>query len=109
MKEELRLATQEDMDLLFEWANEEEVRRNSFSTEKILYENHVKWFENILKKENCRQYIYCVEDVSVGQVRLTISGEKAEIGYSICACFRGKGYGKRMLELLKVKIKEELP
>ena len=39
----LRLAEMEDMDLLFTWANEEMVRKNSFSTRKITYEEHVIW------------------------------------------------------------------
>lgn len=109
MDEKLVVATLDDMDLLYEWANDEEVRKNSFSTEKILYENHVKWFHRLLERDNCRQYIYYVNDVAVGQVRVTIEGDKAEIGYSICATGRGNGYAKRMLQLLKVQLKQDIP
>lgn len=109
MIEKLRLATQDDVDLLFGWANEEEVRKNSFSTEKILYEDHVQWFQRLLKREDCKQYIYYVDDVAAGQVRVTVEGDKAEIGYSICASCRGKGYGKKMLRLLQEQLKQDMP
>jgi len=109
MSEYLRLATLDDMDLLFEWANDEAVRKNSFSSEKILYENHQKWFSNLLKKENCRQYLYCVGENPIGQVRITAEGTAAEIGYSICASHRGRGYGKKMLQLAYKQVRQDLP
>lgn len=109
MTEELLLATKDDMDLLFEWANDDEVRKNSFSTAKISYENHVKWFKKLLAREDCKQYIFYVDGVAVGQVRVTIEDEKAEIGYSICASGRGKGYAKKMMQLLTEQLKKDAP
>ena len=109
MIEYLRCATGEDIDLLFEWVNDEEVRKVSFSTDMILYSEHKKWFFNLLKSENCKQYIYCVDDEPVGQVRITIDGNKAGISYSICAAKRGNGYCKRMLRLVMLRIKEDFP
>lgn len=109
MNEKLLLATLDDMDLLYEWANDEEVRKNSFSTEKIPYENHVMWFHRLLERDDCRQYIYYVDDAAVGQVRVTAEGDKAEIGYSVCASGRGKGYAKKMLELLRRQLKQDMP
>lgn len=99
MKEYLRDAVKEDMDLLFEWANEREVRRNSFSSGKISYEEHQEWFSRILNRPDCRQYIYMQDEEPAGQIRITIDGETAEIGYSICAEKRGMGYGSKILEL----------
>ena len=43
----------------------------------------------------------------VGQIRLTINGDEAEIGYSIAKEFRGKGYGHRILQLASEKMKKE--
>lgn len=54
----LRKATIADMDLLFEWANDPLVRQNSFTTEKITYEEHQRWFWKALERENFQQYIY---------------------------------------------------
>lgn len=36
MKEYLREATKDDVDLLFKWTNDPAVRKNSFSSEKLL-------------------------------------------------------------------------
>ncbi len=105
----LRAAFEEDMDLLFEWANETAVRENSFSTSAIEYEEHKTWYQKILVSEDCRQYIYMYDSEPVGQVRVFISGVTAEVGYSICVSKRGMGHGKNMLHLLKERVKHEFP
>ena len=93
MKGYLRQANKDDMDLLFEWANEESVRRNSFSMRTISYEEHQRWFTQILAKTDCKQYIYILEGEAIGQVRLQTDGDTAEISYSICSAKRCRGYG----------------
>ena len=105
----LRNGKEEDVDILFEWANDADVRRNSFSTADIVYENHVKWYESLLQKENVKQYILVSDGECIGQVRVSVEGEKAEIGYSLSAKHRGKGYGKQIISLLPSKIKEDFP
>lgn len=109
MKDFLRLATEMDVDLLFEWVNEPTVRKNSFSTQDILYDEHCKWFQKILSDQTCRQYIYVHNGQDVGQIRIQINGEEAEISYSICVQKRGEGYGKQMLQLMSEKIKQDFP
>ena len=105
----LRLAVKEDMDLLFEWANEPLVRKNSFSSETICYEEHKTWFERLLQNKNCRQYIYIYDGKETGQVRLTADGENVEIGYSICAEMRGQGHGRKLLELVCRHVQQDFP
>lgn len=105
----LRLAEMEDMDLIFIWANEEMVRKNSFSTRKITYEEHVIWYRNMLKNNQCRQYIFMCGDQPVGQARITVQGNVAEIGYSICAAQRSKGYGKQLLVLISKQAWNDFP
>ena len=105
----LRLAVKEDMDLLFEWAKEPLVRKNSFSSETICYEEHKTWFERLLQNKNCRQYIYIYDGKETGQVRLTADGENVEIGYSICAEMRGQGHGRKLLELVCRQVQQDFP
>ncbi len=109
MKGYLRQANKDDMDLLFEWANEESVRRNSFSMRTISYEEHQRWFTQILAKTDCKQYIYILEGEAIGQVRLQTDGDTAEISYSICSAKRCRGYEKIMLQLLYKQAKEDFP
>ena len=105
----IREATIDDIDLLFNWANDPVVRANSFNQNTIPYETHVSWFNRMIKDETVIQYILMDEDVAVGQIRLNIDSDEAEIGYSIAPDFRGKGYGKSILRLMAEKVKKEHP
>ena len=105
----LRLAVETDVDILFDWANEPLVRKNSFSSKTICYEEHKKWFEKLLENKNCRQYIYMYEGKEIGQARVTMNGEEAEIGYSICAKMRGQGHGSRLLQLVCRQVQQDFP
>lgn len=109
MSEYLRKAAKEDMDLLFQWTNESEVRKNSFSTAPISYEEHKHWFAGMMEDMNRIQYIYMADDVPVGQIRIDVSGNTAEISYSICDGWRGKGHGKKMLALLREQVLTDRP
>lgn len=105
----LRLASYEDMDILYEWANDPVTRANSFNISQISYETHVKWFHKMMSNEDALQFILMCDSTPVGQVRLSINGNEAEIGYSISADYRGMGYGKLICQLLINKVKAEYP
>lgn len=105
----LRTATEEDMDMLFEWANEASVRANSFSTSMIPYEEHKVWYKKIMLSTDCRQYIYMYGGQAIGQVRVSILGTVAEVSYSVCAEMRGMGHGKKMLQLLYKQMQCDYP
>lgn len=109
MKVYLRDATEQDRDMLFEWANDEEVRKKSFSSQKIFYEEHCIWFDKMMQDEHCVQWILQADEQAVGQIRLTLDGEIAEVGYSISAERRGEGFGKLMLMLATQRVQEKLP
>ena len=89
----LRPAAEADIDLLFEWANEPLVRKNSFTAKEITYEEHKKWFRDLMEDDSCRQYIYISGEEAVGQARVKQKGNTGEISYSVCAKKRGMGYG----------------
>lgn len=97
----LREAEPSDLDLLFEWANNEFVRQNAFHTKPITYEEHKKWFEKLLNDREQIQFIMYLGDEPVGQARLTVNMEEAEIDYSIAAEKRGMGYGKELIRLVQ--------
>ena len=105
----LREATLQDMDLIYEWANDPLVRNNSFNSEPIPYETHVKWYDRIMSDESVLQFILMDEDIPVGQIRLNIDGDEAEIGYSIASDYRGKGYGHKVLQLVAEEVKKKYP
>lgn len=102
----LKQASKEDCDLLFSWVNNESVRKNSFNQDKILYEDHIKWFDNRINSNECFIFILEEQDVPIGQVRIDIESKKtAIISYSIDENYRGRGLSLVMLTLLEKKIK----
>ncbi len=105
----LREATMQDMNLIYEWANDPVVRINSFNSEQIQYETHVKWYNRVMLDESVLQFILMDDDIPVGQIRLNIDRDEAEIGYSIAKDYRGKGYGHKVLQLVVDEVKENYP
>ncbi len=105
----LRKVEMDDMDLLFKWANDSVVRNNSFNSNPIPYENHVAWFNRIMEDPTVLQFILMDEDTPIGQIRLNVDGEEAEIGYSIGFEFRGKGYGHKILQLIADEVSKNHP
>lgn len=94
----VRKAMPEDVDILFQWANDLSTRNNAFNTAPIPYENHLKWFYTTLNNPNRIQLIFVCKEVPVGQFRIDIEDRIGEIDYSIAPEFRGKGYGTVMCE-----------
>lgn len=115
MKLYLRKATEKDVDILFKWANDEVVRKNSFCTEKIKYEDHLAWFDKLLKDSNRMQFILEQNDEGqinlIGQIRISLEedGNQAEIGYSVDSSYRGMGYGKQMLRMAAAELQRDYP
>jgi len=93
----VRRANVNDADLYFQWANDADVRANSFQSAPIKWNTHLEWFQAIIKSTENALYLYSVHEVPAGQIRLKMEGSKALINYSLAADFRGQGLGKWML------------
>lgn len=103
----LRKASSKDCTLYFDWVNEEEVRKNSISSNDIIWEEHIKWFTNRIECETSALYVLEKGEQAVGQIRLDIiANQKALIDYSIDKKFRGKGYGKKIVMLVIEKARK---
>jgi RimJ/RimL family protein N-acetyltransferase len=94
-----RNARHSDANTYFQWVNDPEVRNNSFNSNLIDWESHIKWFEEKLKDENYVFYIFQNDKLdNIGQIRIQrIDDVNALISISICKRFRGFGYGQKML------------
>ncbi len=104
MKElELRLATPEDIDLIFAWANDEDERRFSFHPQKIEYADHCKWYEKRMNDEDTVIFIALFDGIEVGQCRLEFENDEALISYFIDKKYRNKGLGKQLIKLISEK------
>jgi UDP-2,4-diacetamido-2,4,6-trideoxy-beta-L-altropyranose hydrolase len=96
----LRAAKESDCHLLWEWANDPQVREASFSSAPILWEAHQAWFAGKMKDPNCN--ILIAEDDlgrQIGQFRVDwLSGQEGEIDVSVAAQFRGSGNGAVLID-----------
>ena len=115
MKLYLRKATENDVDLLFKWATDEIIRKNLFFPEKILYEDHLVWFDKLLKDSNQIQFVLEQNNEDkvnlIGQIHISLeeNSTQAEIGYSVDSSYRGMGYGKQMLRMAVAELQQDYP
>lgn len=108
MKYKLQEVCEKDRDILFEWVNDKQCRKNSFHSEAVSYEEHCRWFSQKLADRMCYMYIYYYENVPVGQIRIECEGETGRISYFIASEYRGQGHGYNMLQLVEYEMQEKV-
>jgi RimJ/RimL family protein N-acetyltransferase len=96
-----RKPTLNDIELFFNWANDPEVRKQSYDSEQIKLSTHIKWFETVINSDIFKIYVFQdYNKKNIGQVRIQKQNEsEAVISISIDLNHRGKGYAKEMLKL----------
>ena len=103
----LRRVKETDMKLLFDWRNNELVRKNSFCMDPVEWNEHVKWFNTTLVKSSVLFFILICKEQEVGQIRIDLELDNtAIINYSIAEKYRGVGYGKQILHLAETELYE---
>ncbi len=103
----LRPARPEDSRLLWEWANDAEVRTASFSPAPISWDTHVAWFAKILDSaetsDGGKSLILIAEDEMAspfGQIRFdTMPSGDWEVDVSLASTARGRGLGRAVIAL----------
>jgi len=87
-----------DRGLLFDWANDPLVRKMSFATGRIGWEEHCRWFED--KLNDPRAFLFIAENEpgqAHGLVRFDIDGGTGTISIVVAPGARGRGYGSRII------------
>ena len=104
----LRPVELSDARLLFRWRNEKATRANSLHSEELIYEDHVRWLENVLGTTKAQYFFILMADlVPVGQIRLAVENKMALISYSIDAAHRGRGYGRTILQMAEETLRDQ--
>ena len=93
----LRLANKKDVELIFNWANDELVRQNAINKEAVKWENHVIWFESKILSQETYIFILELDSLPIGQIRFDKEQDGFLIDYSIDKEFRGNGFGQQIL------------
>lgn len=106
----IRHAESEDEQLLLDWANDPDTRRNAFSSKQISSDEHHKWFQGRLGMRE--KYILYIGETNAGepcgQVRFEQAEEKWEISYVVAPQYRGYGLGRVLLEAAIERLRAEI-
>ena len=93
-----RLATEDDVDLLFLWINDVDARANSYHKETVDYDKHVEWFTKRLHSPNFTFLIFFNDSNPVGQVRFELTAPyEAVISIIVDKAHRGMGYASSII------------
>jgi UDP-2,4-diacetamido-2,4,6-trideoxy-beta-L-altropyranose hydrolase len=105
----LRDVTDDDCKLVWEWANEPEVRAASFNSKPIAWEEHVEWFRRMRADRRSRAYVVLEEDRrEVGIVRFDLDDESVGVvGINLVPTARGRGIGTRALRLACARVRHD--
>lgn len=106
----LRKVTENDIDILFEWANDPLTREMSLNSDRISYETHTQWFYKKMQDSNCYFYILEHNGTPAGTIRLDKASDfllpdAYFISYGIAPVFRGMGLGNIILKLIEAEAK----
>lgn len=97
---QVRPARLQDVELLWQWANDPVVRANSFRSEFISLEDHIEWYREKLASSDTCIWILELDRVPVGQIRYDrVDSDMADIGFSVAQRYRGRGLGTSALLL----------
>ncbi|MFT6359121.1 MAG: UDP-2,4-diacetamido-2,4,6-trideoxy-beta-L-altropyranose hydrolase [Saprospiraceae bacterium] len=86
-----------DMMTFFNWVNDTQTRKQSFSQKTISLKEHKEWFSNKIFSAQCYLYILEFKGIPVGQIRFDLE-EQTVLSYSVASKFRGRGFGTYLLE-----------
>ena len=91
-------ANRTHLEFLWGIANDDAVRKFSFSPDSIDLETHTRWYEQKLTSQNTKIWIAEYENRLIGAIRYDkISGTCADIDIAVIQQYRGKGLGSVML------------
>ena len=94
---EVRHANNDDVKNLFKWFNSlDSIKYKYITKTKILFIDHKKWFEAVLKSSREKIFIIEKNGLSIGNIRLKIT-QYIDVDIYIIKKERKKGYAKLVL------------
>ena len=79
----MRRITDDDAQLIFKWANDDDVRNNAINKHKIKWNDHINWFNKKLQFPDTFMFIGFLKHEPVGQIRFDKENDDYVIDYSI--------------------------
>lgn len=94
----LRRADKNDCHPIWLLANDPVVRKNSFSNNAIAFEDHCDWYNDKLVSNKSCIFVLDIDGQIGGQIRYEKEDDYAVINFSVAPAFRGKGFGRKMID-----------
>lgn len=88
----------DDINDLFEWRNHPEVRKNSFSSKPLSWEEHEKWFKEKVKDPGTTIYMVYTEGEKIGSIRFEEKDDAVKVSVMLNPDFFGKGLGAEIIK-----------
>lgn len=96
---DIREATAEDAQQLFDWRNEPAVREMSLESGPLDWEAHLRWFNKALLNEDLKILMVMEEQEPIGTFRLErLAPSLVLISIILSPTSRGKGYGSSIIQ-----------
>jgi len=104
----LRPVRNQDKALYFEWANDPKTRQHAHNPEPISWATHDRWFEaRLADPESILWVMETPTGLPVGQTRIDVHEGTGILDYSVDPAFRGRSWGRRLLELTTIAWREQ--
>jgi GNAT superfamily N-acetyltransferase len=94
----IQKATIGDSGLIFNWRNDVVTRRMSINPDEISHHDHTLWFSKALESTNEIILLGNFKKIPIGIIRFTLTEmESASVSINLDPKYRGKGFGKLLL------------
>ncbi|HBE44958.1 MAG TPA: hypothetical protein DDW17_05775 [Deltaproteobacteria bacterium] len=81
----IRRVTESDCELIWRWVNDKETREASFAEHYISWNEHIQWFDSVMKRDDILFYIAENNRKGpVGQLRFELKSKETMVSLSIC-------------------------
>ena len=104
----LRLASEADCRLLYDWRNDPITIAMSLVSEPVPWDDHVRWFSSVLTNPSRHLLVASDGTESFGTIRFDEIDDTAEISITVSPEKRGQGVGGILLDLADSWAKQEL-
>lgn len=94
----IRLANIDDVKNVFDLSNDDDVRINAIHSEKIKWENHIKWFANKIDSKDIIFYILEYKNNFAGYCHIDRENDEWITTIHISKEYRGKSLGYILLK-----------
>ena len=88
-------------EIVWQWRNDIDTRRLSFNNKIITWQEHIHWFDKVLKNKSSKFFIGEINNIPVGLIGFKYFRDNNncyEVNINISPKYRGKGIGKNMLK-----------